>query len=421
LRAEPAGAAIRKPITKPTITMTIPRLFAIAGIAGCTAAGWFLLGGAITLRSNEGARRLDPEVAQNWGPLLAQTHPQLFHETPGGGNRMRAFAPEASDIKVTLRHEPKRKGLRWYRTYAVDFDAVYQVKNPTPIEQTIYVSFRLPAEQARYDRFSLKFGDKLTDKAPTGGEIRESLLVPAGATVPLQVTYRGSGTDCWTYAFGDARRVKNFALAMVTDFAEINIPAGAESPPERAREGTGWRLVWNYQDVIGAHAVAMDMPAVPNPGQIAGRMTFFAPVSLLFFFAVLVMVSVRRGLDLHPMNYFFLAAGCFAFQLLFAYLVDLLPLATAFALAAVVSLVLVNGYLSRAADAAFARIAALAQFAYMVLFSYSFFFDGLTGITITVGAIVTLALLMAFTAKIDWNTVLRAKRTPPRVPGTVGT
>ena len=63
-----------------------------------------------------------------------------------------------------------------------------------------------------------------------------------------------------------------------------------------------------------------------------------------------------------------------------------------------------------------ARTAACAQFAYMVLFSYSFFFDGLTGITITVGAIATLALLMAFTAKVDWDQTLRRKALPPAIP-----
>jgi len=93
-----------------------------------------------------------------------------------------------------------------------------------------------------------------------------------------------------------------------------------------------------------------------------------------------------------------------------------LPLTAAFLVAAAVSLLLVNGYLWRAAGAGFARIAACAQFAYMVLFSYSFFFDGLTGITITVGAIVTLALLMAFTAKVDWNQALGRKGVPPRLP-----
>ena len=49
----------------------------------------------------------------------------------------------------------------------------------------------------------------------------------------------------------------------------------------------------------------------------------------------------------------------------------------------------------RATTPKFATISAVAQFAYMVLFSYSFFFEGLTGITITIGAIITLALLKA--------------------------
>lgn len=393
------------------------RLLAIAAITACTAAGWFILGGALHVRTAESDNRFRNEVAGNWGPVLAQTHPVLSHETPGSADMMRRFHPEASDITVRLRHEPKRKGLLWYRTYTVDFRAIYQVRNPAPVEQTVHVSFRLPAERARYDSFELSFGDKLTGRAPVGGEIRESLRMKPGETVPLEVSYRGTGTDSWTYLLGDAPRVRDFQLTMDTDFAEIDMPAGSESPSDRRRRGGGWRLVWNYDDVIGANAVAMDMPAVPNPGRIAGRMTFFAPVSLVFFFAVLVMVALKRGVDLHPMNYFFLAAGCFAFQLLFAYLVDLLALLPSFLIAAGVSLLLVIGYLWRVAGAGFARMAAAAQFAYMVLFSYSFFFDGLTGLVITLGAIATLALLMFFTAGIDWSRSLGGRRMPPPLPG----
>ena len=125
-------------------------------------------------------------------------------------------------------------------------------------------------------------------------------------------------------------------------------------------------------------------------------------------------------ISLHPMNYFFLAAGCFSFQLLFAYLVDLVPLALAFGLSALVSLVLVNGYLFAAAGRRYAQLGAIAQFAYMILFSYSFFFEGLTGLTITIGAIVTLALLMAATAKVNWagkfGATPSAGAFPPPIP-----
>jgi inner membrane protein involved in colicin E2 resistance len=197
---------------------------------------------------------------------------------------------------------------------------------------------------------------------------------------------------------------------MTTDFNEIDIPAGSESPTSRKAIDDGWLLTWNYNDVIGARSIAMEMPSVTNPGPVAARITFFAPVSLVFFFAVIVILGSIRGVNLHPMNYFLLAAGCFAFQLLFAYLVDLIPTMVAFIIAATVSLMLVTGYLIGVAGIRFARLAAVAQFAYMVLFSYSFFFEGLTGITLTVGAIITLALLMAFTAKTDWASVLRRSK-----------
>jgi len=121
------------------------------------------------------------------------------------------------------------------------------------------------------------------------------------------------------------------------------------------------------------------------------------------------------------MNYFFLAAGCFAFQLLFAYTVDLMPIHLCFFLSAAVSLFLVCGYLHAVGGRKLTRIALPAQLAYMVLFSYSFFFDGLSGLTIAVGAVLTLAVLMRATAKMDWSEVFvsgkRAGRSvPPAIP-----
>ena len=386
--------------------MSVKRLLAIAAIVFCTAVAWLILGGAVMLRSQTSASQLEPAVVKNWGPPLTQEHPVIYYEAPVRGLPPRAMQPLSSKIDVHLTYDPKRKGLLWYRTYVVDFRAEYRIKNPTPIAQTIYVAFTFPSADARYDAFTLAIGDNLTNKVPVNGVIRESVRLEAGEEAPLFIAYRASGMNQWSYDLGHALRVKDLQLALTTNFTDIDIPAGAESPTSRVREGSGWTLAWQYTDVLGANSIAMAMPSVHNPGEIARRMTLFAPVSLLFFFSVLVIVAMRNRTDLHPMNYFFLAAGCFAFQLLFAYLVDLMPLGLSFLIAAAVSLLLVNGYLWRAAGSRFAAISTVAQFAYMVLFSYSFFFDGLTGITITVGAIATLALLMAFTAKVNWNTAL---------------
>ncbi|MEI9893992.1 MAG: hypothetical protein WDN28_08895 [Chthoniobacter sp.] len=255
--------------------MTIKRLLAICFIVGCTSAAWFLLGGTVQYRSTQTDTHLGPEVIKNWGPVLTQEHPALFYEAPTGGNARREIQPGTSDIAVTLTYEPKQKGLLWYRTYKAEFTGKYLVKNPTPIAQTIYAAFKFPAADARYDAFSLHFGDKLTDKAPVNGVIRESLLLKPGEEVPLTVTYRATGLNQWVYSLASAKRLKNLHLAMTTNFSEINIPPFAESPTSRAVAGEGRKLQWDYTDVIGANAIAMDMPAVTNPGYVAGRMTFF--------------------------------------------------------------------------------------------------------------------------------------------------
>lgn len=56
--------------------------------------------------------------------------------------------------------------------------------------------------------------------------------------------------------------------------------------------------------------------------------------------------------------------------------------------------------------------AGIAQLVFLVLFSYAFFFEGYTGLVITIGAILTLAIMMQLTAKVDWAEAFRKKETP---------
>jgi hypothetical protein len=69
-----------------------------------------------------------------------------------------------------------------------------------------------------------------------------------------------------------------------------------------------------------------------------------------------------------------------------------------------VSVFLVVSYLRLVVGTQFAiREAALAQVIYLVLFSYAFFFKGLTGLSITIGAILTLFVVMQMTGRIQWS------------------
>jgi inner membrane protein involved in colicin E2 resistance len=111
------------------------------------------------------------------------------------------------------------------------------------------------------------------------------------------------------------------------------------------------------------------------------------------------------------MNYFFLAASFFSFHLLLAYLADHVSIHLAFFICAVVSLFLVISYLRLVVGPRFAFVeAGLAQFIYLVLFSYTFFLEGYTGLSITIGSIITLFVVMQATARINWSEKFAGKK-----------
>lgn len=381
--------------------MTPLRILAIAAITLCTAAAWAVLGRTLQVRTSGYGSQLGDDVTDVWGPEMRQAHPTAFYFSPTGAKGRVTLQPSRSKVTVKLDYDPKKRGLLWHRTYHADFAAEYEFSNPTPVSQTLYVQFPLPSGDASYQRFSFTLGGAAASQAtPSGGMVTEAVVVPARSAVPLKVTYETRGMDTWGYAFPQAGRVAQFSLVMQTNFNEINFPKGTGSPTDR--DVNNKLFTWDYPDVLSAPAIGMDMPKVLNAGPVASRIAFFAPVSLVFFFTVLLIVGMVYGANLHPMNYFFLAAGCFAFQLLFAYLVDLVPLHLSFIISAVVSLALVCPYVGAVSGRKMFWVALAAQTVYMVLFSYSFFFDGLTGLTITIGAILTLALLMLLTAKVNW-------------------
>ena len=102
---------------------------------------------------------------------------------------------------------------------------------------------------------------------------------------------------------------------------------------------------------------------------MAGRISYFAPVSLLFFFFVLFVMTTVRGIELHPMNYFFLAGAFFSFHLLMAYLVDHISIHIAFVVCSAISIFPLVSYLRLVAGMRRAALEeGLAQFVFLVLF-----------------------------------------------------
>ena len=409
------------------------RIVAIAFIFACAAAAWMVLGATIFSRTYDSNETLHGEVASLWGTPQSQSPPMAScdrvvpktTETLENGKKKvvtekvtvtEALPLESSRVDVNLGLEHRQKGLLWYSTYKVGFEGVYAFRNTTDQEKVTF-TLKFPAERAIYDDLVFTVNGAPVVLTNEKNSASGTAAVKPGETATLRVAYRSQGLDDWRYTFGgDVAQVRDFRLRMKTDFEAIDFPENTLSPSEKRESDGGWELEWNYKNLVSGYQIGMAMPEKLQPGPLAGRISFFAPVSLFFFFFLMFIITTMRGLELHPMNYFFLAAAFFSFHLLLAYLVDHVSIHAAFAASSVVSIFLVISYLRLVVGTRFAaREAGLAQFIYLVMFSYAFFFKGFTGLAVTVGSILTLFVVMQITGRVRWAEKFSAK------PGGGGT
>jgi inner membrane protein involved in colicin E2 resistance len=398
------------------------RIIAIAFIFVCASVAWAILGGTIFARTYDSATSADDSVTSTWGAPQNQAPPTAsFREsvsrneesTENGKKIVKTIQEEvttllpleSSAVDVALDLEHRQKGLLWYSTYKVAFAGSYGFRNTSDKERTVNFVLNFPSSKAIYD--DLVF---TVDGAPVAVSNEQnaaigSVKVPAGQFARLAVGYRSQGLNEWRYSFGsnEVAQVRDFTLKMKTNFKDIDFPDNTLSPSEKHETGDGWDLTWSSKNLVSGYQIAMVMPEKLQPGPLAGRISFFAPVSLFFFFFIMLIITTMRGIELHPMNYFFLAAAFFSFHLLLAYLVDHVSIHLAFAISAAVSVFLVVSYLRLVVGLHFAsREAAVAQFVYLVMFSYAFFLKGFTGLAITIGSVATLFVAMQVTGRIHW-------------------
>jgi hypothetical protein len=435
--------------------MSVLRLVAVLFIFAAVSLGWMVLGGSMVYRTQALNSSLSREVGELWGPrVLVQPGPYLAAQKA---------APRASDrtplagstISAKIEHANRYKGLLWYSTFSVQFEAKYLLAAgvgapavageaaPTSrldMKQAYFI-FPLPPKVTTYNEQPRV---KVDGKAwtPSAGEIASGTLsvpVDLSAAHEIDVAYSAGAQEAWIYSpselqvcadrdeegisasGGQLAELNDFTLKVTTNFPEIDYPKGTRSPNQPASPADGGKVAhWHFASAMTNQAMGVVMPQRQNAGPIAARMSFFAPVSLVFFFTALFVVVVLKRIPLNPMHYLFLAAAFFAFNILMAYLVDLLNIHAAFWICASVSVLLVVSYLRLVGGMKFAVFyAGLAQMVFLVGFSYAFFWTGYTGLTITVGAILMLFVIMQATGRVKWHEVFSRTKPitlPPALP-----
>ncbi|HEY1907690.1 MAG TPA: inner membrane CreD family protein [Myxococcaceae bacterium] len=412
------------------------RRYVVLGVVwvGCTVA-WMLLGATLLVRSGETSSALVNEVHQLWGPPLDQVAPggqyteqrpreerRVLHDANGRPYETTVQTMEdvffpvplvSTRARVLLALEHRQKGLLWFPTYAADFQGRYAVENDTAVMRAVTVSFPLPAQGAIYDGFEVLDEKGQAIRAEVdGGSAHWVVSLAPSARHDFQVRYRTRGTSSWTYrpAGSGSSIIRDFSLEIRSTARGIDFSPGSISPSRAASEGSGWRGSWEFRSLVGSAPISLELPQKTNPGPLAARITFFAPVALLFYFFVVGLLAEGRGHRLHPISWFLIGCAFFADHLLFAYLADHVPLWVALTLSSAVSILLAVTYAQWLVGWRFAlREMGLAQLVYLVGFSLTFLLKGFTGLSITVGAILTLFLMMQVTGRRVRSDVPRAE------------
>lgn len=400
------------------------RVVAISFFYLIATIAWISLGSTIVYRTADQDSSLKEEVGQLWGTPLIQEAPKavlMMVENAKSKQAVKQQVPTATqavepsqlpvpivenNIRADLQLDQRQKGLLWYATYRVHFTGNYVFENIHDKSGDLSVTFAFPNATGIYDDFKLQLdGVNVPFTRQESNTLVAKIPCQAKTKHALVIAYSSQGLDRFRYDFGSGvSEVRNFQFSANTDFNDYDFSEKTLSPSEKKPTDKGWELNWRYTNLITGSGIGIEMPKKINPGPMASRISFFAPVSLAFFFFLIFVTSLLKGIEIHPVNYFFLSAAFFAFHLLLAYLVDHISIHLAFAICSAVSIVLVASYMRLVTGSRFAFIeSALSQLIYLVGFSYAFFFEGFTGLAVTIGAIITLFVVMQMTAKINWS------------------
>ena len=405
--------------------MTTRRIWAIVAIYLLACAGWGVLGTITKLRSEGFSRKLKEPVAQLWGSAVTQHAPSFYRESVNAKAHPEPLMPVRNRVSVHVISDPRKKGLVWYPTYLTTFDARYTLRNDQEEESLLVISFSLPDSQGTYNNFGLFIDDqRVAGHVDAVAGLNHEIVLGPGAEREVRITYETRGKGVWRYVPApDIGQVKDLEMSISTNFRDVDYPndcrspssstelSASKSPGDGSLQMAGMELIWKDTELISRQHIGIIVPEKLNPGPVSSRITYFAPVCLLFFFVLIATINVVEKVNVHPMHYLFVAAGFFSFHLLMSYMVGVMPMQVAFATSAVVSVAMVTLYLYEALKGRLPwKTAAAGQLFFLVMFSYTFFLKGVTGLTVAVGSVITLGILMKVTINVDWNSVFQSSQ-----------
>ncbi|MHC4563808.1 MAG: hypothetical protein ACYS8X_13700, partial [Planctomycetota bacterium] len=258
--------------------MKVLRFFAVAFIFGAVTTAWWILGATVWSRTHDLDRSLSREMRSLWGPeVLVQTSP--FVAAGEGGKRTDAdsVAPSASQITADITHDNRYKGLLWFSTFSVDFDATYTFDALSSGAGTFILE--LPRGVTGYDSLSVELNGtahRIAHSQIAAGRI--AAAIDRAVVNTVRVHYTTNGQDMWVYSPSGGSHIRdsydewerdavvqseetptslsNFTLTVNTDFRNIDYPRGTRSPNKPASvNDSGQTAVWAFADALTSQSM----------------------------------------------------------------------------------------------------------------------------------------------------------------------
>lgn len=407
--------------------MTTNKLIAIIIIFFCVCIAWIILGKSNETRTEESFNTLKKEVSGLFGDKIKIDSPFISSSSEitveySNKNKLSSYKKNVVEnnvgqlkktkIDIDVFLDQRKKGNLWFPTFNCKFKSEYQFKLTTKKDTKYYLNMEINSGNSIYTDIQVIINDEIINFTSLIEKKKTRVFPDKNGNVNIKFSYKSTGMESLSYFIspkkGDKKKLEHFLLKINTDFNNFNFSSGSISPTKKIKNKKGYSLIWDLNNSITSRDIILIIPNKINPGVIISKTIFFAPVSLLFFFFVIVIFTIIFNINIHPFNYFFLGATFFAFHLMYAYFSDHMNIHLSFVISSLISIILTITYLRLFTPKKMAFfIAPLCQLIFLIIFSFSFFLKGTTGITVTVCSVLTLFILMQITGKINWDEVFK--------------
>ena len=339
-------------------------------------------------------------VKKIWGGNLEQPMPSIRYKSFGSDvSTLTRGELAASDVRVKLEMDYRKKGLVYYTGYNAEFLGKYTVKNPQ--KEKIYLSFIFPYPMQQGEGILRDVKLLVNGQEETANtEYQQNLalwtgLLEAEQAIEFTLEYHGRGLNHFIYGFEPGTQINQFTMTLdVIGAKNVDYPVSTMTPTNVETTANGVTLVWTLDRSLTEFNLGVILPDKLNVAQQISVMTRRAPAFFLLFIAsvCLILKLARRPLSFIKIGV--LCVAYFLFYPLFAYLSMYMSVWFAFALSFGILGGLMFNYVRIVDKFDVALAITLAYVFYSGITSLAALFPAYTGLILIIEAVLLLAVVM---------------------------